>query len=428
MAATITILIDSKLSGGAIGQVNKDLTEMDKTARASGGGFTVLGGAAAAALGGVVVQAAQAAAGAVAGFVGDSITAAGGFEAGMNQFAAAAGEGMADAGLATEDFQELFLGLGAKLPVSTLEVQEAAIALVKGGISPATIAAGGLESSLMFATAAGMELAEAAELGVKMLGTFGDANMTAAQQAEFLANAQDVMVRAANASTVNVDMLGDAMLAAGGQARLMGISHEELTIGLGAIVGNFGSAAEAGTSYKNFLTLLQPTTKPAMEAMEELGLYTEETGSAFFDASGAYVGNAAAAELLQNATAGLSAEQQTLAFKTIFGNDAMGAAANYARLGGEGIDAYAEAVGSANGVTASAAATNQGFGFAMENLKGTIESVQIQIGLLLLPTLTSLTTIASTLINAIMGNTAAFAALPGPLQSVVTIAQQVGSV
>src|SRR5688572_32469368 len=106
MAATITILIDSKLSGGALQQVSNDLTEMDKTARGSSGGFSVLAGAAASALGGVVVNAASAAAGAVVGFVSDSIGAASSFESGMNLFSAAAGDSMEAAGLKTEDFSK----------------------------------------------------------------------------------------------------------------------------------------------------------------------------------------------------------------------------------------------------------------------------------------------------------------------------------
>ena len=48
MAAEIRIIVSSQLQGGAIQQINQDLREMDKTARDSSGGFSVLGGAAAA--------------------------------------------------------------------------------------------------------------------------------------------------------------------------------------------------------------------------------------------------------------------------------------------------------------------------------------------------------------------------------------------
>ena len=419
MAATITILIDSKLQGGAIGQVSKDLTDMDKTARGSAGGFSVLAGAAASALGGIVVNAAGAAAGAVVGFVGDSISAASDFEAGMNLFSSAAGDSMAAAGMSTQDFADLFLSLGAKLPVSTAEVQDAAIALVKGGIDPAIIAAGGLEDSLNFAAAAGMGLEEAAELGVKMLAVFAPAGATAAEKTELLANAQNLLVKAAGASTTNVDELGNAMLTAAGQAQAIGLSTEEFTTAMGLLSNTMPSAAEAGTSFKNFLTRLAPSTKAATEKMIELGLATEDGQSLFFDAQGGFIGVAEASDLLKDKLSGLSDEERVRALSTIFGNDASAAAMALAKGGGDAYAAFAEQMAAANGVTEQAAAVNQGFGFAMENLKGTIEGVQIRLGTMLLPTLTQLTQIANTLINAIMGDQAAFDSLPGPIQAVL---------
>jgi hypothetical protein len=445
---------------------------MDRTARSSSGGFSVLAGAAASALGGIVVNAASAAAGAVVGFVGDSIKAAGGFEANMNQFAAAAGDAMAEAGMSTEQFSDLFLDLGAKLPVSTLEVQEAAIALVKGGLDPAIIAAGGLEASLNFAAAAEMDLAAAAELSIKQLSVFGPVMGTAAEQADFMAHAQNLLVQSANASTVGVEDLGNAMLVASGQAQAIGMDIDEFSTAMGFLSKALPSAAEAGTSFKNFLNLLTPSTADAKGAMAELGLMTTSTGklmdylssqgiqplgddldtlgnqftefataqgwtakeinkvwesfgqSTFFDEqTGQFLGTAEAAEQLQNAFAGLSDARRSDLLQTIFGNDASAAAQALINGGSEAYNAFAADMAAANGVTAQAAAVNQGFGFAMENLKGTIEGVQIRLGTMLLPTLTQLTQIANNLINAIMGDAAAFAALPGPLQSVITFVQ-----
>ena len=80
----------------------------------------------------------------------------------MNEFAAAAGGSLDQAGLSVGQFQDLFLQLGAELPVSTTEVQQAAIALVKGGIDPAILASGGLRDTLLFASAAAIWLEDAA--------------------------------------------------------------------------------------------------------------------------------------------------------------------------------------------------------------------------------------------------------------------------
>ena len=422
MAAVIKIEINSSSTGGGLRDAAADIERLDGAARnasGKGGGVGMMGAAVAGALGGVAVAAAGAAASAIAGTVSESVSLAGQFEGGMNQFAAAAGGSLEAAGMNVQQFQDLFLDLGAKLPVSTMEVQQAAIALVKGGIDPAVIAAGGLESSLNFAAAAGMGLEDAANLSVKMLGTFTSITDTAAEKTAFMAESQNLMTKAANASTLDVATLGDAMLAAGGQAKAIGLDYEDFVTTMGLISPSFGSAAEAGTSFKNFLVRLQPTTGPATKAMQELGLYTEETGSVFFDAEGKFVGVETAAELLQNSLSGLSDAQRVMALQTIFGNDAMGAAAALADGGSEAYRAFAEQMGMANGVMAQAEAVNQGFDFAMENLSGTIESLQIRLGTALMPMLTMLVETTNNVINALTGSKDAFDQLPGPIQAIV---------
>lgn len=325
--------------------------------------------------------------GAIIDFVGDSIGAAGDFESGMNLFTAAAGD-MGQAEVA--EFKDLFLSLGKELPVSTKEVQEAAIALVRGGIDPAVVEAGALRDSLLFAAAAGMDLEKAAELTVKQLGTFVPVGASVEEQTRFMAESQELLVKAANASTLNVDALGDAMLQAGGQARTAGLDYDDFVTTMGLISPAFGSASEAGTSFKNFLARLQPTTGPATQAMAELGLLTEQGTSAFYDAEGAFIGMEQASELLQNATSGLTDQQKSLYLQTIFGNDAMGAASALAAGGAEAYQAFAGKMAEANGISEQAAATQQGFNFQLENLSGSLEALQITLGTAVLPLLSSL--------------------------------------
>lgn len=369
-------------------------------------------------------------------FAGDSIKLAGDFEAGMNRFAVAAGKDLDPKGL--EDFRDLFLDIGKRLPVSTMEVQEAAETLVKGGIEPEVIALGGLEDSIQFATAAGMDLNAAAELSIKTMGVFTDITDTAKEKTDFLAKSQNLLVKAAGASTLNVDNLGAATLVAAGQAGAAGVDYEDFVTTLGLISPAFNSAAEAGTSYKNFLVRLIPTTKPAIAMMDQLGLssfkskdaieelskqgidasnfdteqiiqslydvaeqtgLTEKetqkyiqtfTGSKFYDINGAFVGNAKTAELLKNATKDLTAEERVHAFQTIFGNDAMGSAIALAKNGADGYQAFADKMANASGVQETAAGKQKGFNVALDNFNGSVEALQITLGTLLLPILTDL--------------------------------------
>lgn len=413
------------------------MQSLGQSATATGGQFNAMREIAVGALrdiGGKLVDVAGQTASMIAGFATDSVSTAGDFEAGMFQFEAAAGGALQAAGLSVEDFKQQFLAIGKELPVSTTEVQQAAITLIKGGLDPAVVAAGALTDSLLFAAAAEMDLASGAELGIKMLGTFGPTMGTAAEQTAFLANAQDLMVKAAGASTLDVAKLGDAMLAAGGQASAAGVDYQDFVTTMGLISPSFGSAAEAGTSYKNMLVRLQPSTKPAIAAMEELGLFTKEAGSAFFDATGTFVGNQQAAELLQNALSGLSDAERLSALQTIFGNDAMGAAVALANAGGEGYAAFAASMQQANGVQAQAAMTQQGYNIALDGMKGSFEALQITLGSALLPLLTDLFNnvlspgidVLSTLTSAVIGDTAAFNELSPALQTVATTLGLVG--
>jgi TP901 family phage tail tape measure protein len=323
-------------------------------------------------------------------FAGDSIGVAGDFEAGMNRFGAAAGDALEEAEIPLEDFRDLFMDIGKELPVSTAEVQDAAIALVKGGLDPAILAAGGLKDAIQFAAAAELDLAFAAELGVKQLGVWVSATASAEEQTRFLAMSQDLLVKAAGASTLNVDNLAAAMNVAGGQAKALDLDYRDFVTGITLISPAFNSAQEAGTGFKNFLARIQPSTNPAKDAMFELGLWTKETGSAFFDASGEYVGNAQAAELLKQATAGLTDAKKAELLQTIFGNDAMGAAVALASSGAEGYTILAEKIDQASGVSATAAAKQEGYNNALSNAQGSIEVLQLTIGGYLIPTLTTL--------------------------------------
>jgi phage-related protein len=438
MAAVIKIQVETT---GGLDAVKRDLDDLGGRAKGAGGGFNALQEMAVGALrhiGTIGVDLALQGLQKLGGFIGDSISVAGDFQAKMNEVGAALGKGFEPGTEGLNEFKDLFISLGKELPVSTAEVQDAALALVKGGLDPAVIKAGALEDSLKFAAAAGMELADAAELTIKQLGTFVPLGASVEEQTKFMAEAQDLLVKAAGASTLNVDKLGDAMLQAGGAAKATGVDYKDFVTTMGLISPSFGSAAEAGTQFKNFVSLLVPTTKNATEQMDKLGLMTtsttkimkflqergiqplgtdldtlgnqftelmvaqgqtaEETGkiwdtfsqSRFFDMDGKFIGMRDSAELLKNAFVGLSDAERTEAMKAIFGNDAKAAAIALMDAGAAGYDAFAQKMEAANGVQAQAAATQQGFNFQLENMKGSLEALQITIGTALLPVLSDL--------------------------------------
>lgn len=318
-------------------------------------------------------------------FVGGAITAAGDYEGALNRFKAVSGGALTQAGISVDTFSAKFLQLGADTQYSALQAADAANELAKGGVPVREILGSAAEATLNLASAAEMELAPAAAIVAKQLGVWGKDGINATQVV-------DALSQAANASTVDVDELALGMANAGGSARVAGVSFQETVQTLGILAPGFSSAADAGTSFKTFLSRLPGTTAASVDKMTELGLYTRETGSAFYDASGNFVGMEKAADLLQGATANLSEEQKTLAFNTIFGSDAIRTAAMLAEGGSKQFDTFAKSMDGVGSAADQAKQRNQGFNFAMETLKGSVETVAIVFGQKILPALTGFIT------------------------------------
>lgn len=352
---------------------------------------------------------------AFAGFLASSVSVAADFEASMNRFSAITGDALDEAGLKIEDFSKLFLKLGADTQYSAQQAADAGIELAKGGIDVATISAGGLEAALNLAAAGELELAEAANITAKQYGVWVNAAASAEEKAAFLAEAADLLAQAANASTVNVDDLALGLANAGGVAKTAGLSFQETITTMALIAPAFSSAADAGTSFKTFLSRLIPTTTPAILAMEELGLWTEEAGSAFYDAQGNFVGMEKASQLLFEATKDLSEEQRVLAFTTIFGSDAVRAAAKIAEQGAVGFNTMGESMENAGTAAEQAKKRNQGFKFAMDQLLGSIETLQIVLGSALLPVLTEVIGLFTGGVNSVMEFFQGIAAAEDPM-------------
>jgi TP901 family phage tail tape measure protein len=378
-------------------------------------------------VGEAVVEMAAAGAKAIGSFVSDSISQAGDFESGMLRFASISGLKAGSAQL--KDFSALFLKLGADTQFSAAQAEEAAINLAKGGLTPAQIAGGALADTLTLASAGELDLAQAAEITAKALGVWADQGVTSAQVANLLAEA-------ANASTVDVDELAQGLYNSQGIAKLAGASFQDLTTALGLVAPGFASAADAGTSMKVFLSSLQPATKPARKAFEELNLLAKDGSSAFYDAQGNFVGFAKAADLLKTSLQGMTKAQQEATLKTIFGQDGIRVAAILAEKGAAGFEEFAASMAATGSAADQAAAKNQGFNFALEALSGSIDTLKIVLGSALLPLLTSfLNDYITPGVNALMtfsgavtGNADAFNSLSPPLQAVATTLQYLGQV
>lgn len=463
---------------GASGEIQNVATELSRIEEPANLMATVVSGAMER-IGGAVVEFVMANLQKVGQFLKEAPQAAEGFQSAMFRFFAVADEGARNM---KPEMEDLILMLGKELPVSTRDVAEAATELAKGGLTAATLKAGALRDSINFANAANLGLAEAGTIVVKQLGTFVKAGASAEEQAKFMAQSMDLMVKAANTSSVDVDELARGLLSSGGTAKAVGLDYEQFVGTMGALSPAFQSSSEAGTSFKNFLLRLQPQSDKAYEQMSKLGLVSTDatkilkfmqnegikplgtdinvlTGQVaeylssvkgmkgsdiekmfktdfnkneFYDANGNLKSMTEISGLLQKSLAGLSNEQRSQALSTIFGNDAMNAAVRLADLGAEGFAGFMEQMKKANGVAGMYNDVMQGAEMAGTNLEGSLEALQLAIGRNFLPYTEKLYNFGNDIVTvflnmalAAQGNTKSMSELSAPMQEIVKYITQI---
>ena len=292
----------------------------------------------------------------LAGF-GLAISKAATFEQQISKIGAVSG--------ATEDQLEKVrkkaLQLGADTVFSAGDAANAIEELVKAGLTVEDALNGAADATVALAAAGEIDLPQAATIAANAMNQFNLA-------AQDLPHVADLIAGAANASAIDVSDFGLSMQQAGATANLVGLSFDDLTLGIAAL-GNAGiRGSDAGTSLKTFLANLQPVTEKQITLFKELGLVTEDGANKFFDASGKIKSLRDIAGELSTALAGQTEQQKALTLETLFGSDAIRAAAIITNTGAEGFDNLQVAIGKVKATDVAAK--------KMDNLKGSIEQLK----------------------------------------------------
>lgn len=329
-------------------------------------------------VGGLLLDAGQAA----GAFLGDSVMKAADLEAQMSGVAAVLG-------VNKDELQELKdlvvdLGIDPTLTVSATEAAGAIEMLAQNGLSMEQIMDGAARATIFLSNATGGDF-------VLSAGLMTDAATIFNIEGERMMDVVDGVAGVANASKFGIEDYALALANGGAVAANAGVEFEDFNAVIAGIAPQFSSGQTAGTAFKNFLLRLVPNTDAAAEAMGDLGLITEDGSNAFFDAEGNLRSMSEVTGILESALAGLSEEQRLNYLRTIFGNDAMGAAIGLAELGQEEFDALAASLAEVDSGEAAATRVDN-FAGKLDILKGVVEAVQLKIGGFFLPVLTALAT------------------------------------
>lgn len=327
---------------------------------------------------------------------GAAVSVAANFDDAMSQVQGALGDAAGD----MDGLRQLALQLGSDTVFSATEAAQAMVELAKGGLTEADIKGGALAASMDLAAAGQLNLADAAETTVQMMGSFG----LGAADATRIANA---LAGAANASSADVSDLTQAMSQCSAQASLAGWSLEDTAAALALFADHGVKGSDAGTSLKTMLQRLSAPTDQAADAMEAYGLEVRDSNGKMKDITGI-------ADELTGKLGTLSDAERDAALQTIFGSDASRAAAILMQSGSEGLQKYIAATNDATAAETMANAQKGELSWALENMGGAIESASIAFGSALAP--------AITVVAGVIGNVAeAFASLPSGAQTAIAV-------
>ena len=268
------------------------------------------------------------------------------------------------------------LKIGADTSKSASEAVAAMGELVKAGMSVETVIGGAARATVQLAEATGIDMVEAATLTSNAMNTFKSEGLDAA-------TAASIFAKAANASAIDVSDLGQSLSAVGAVWSTSGQNMQDFATAVGILGNNAIRGSDAGTSLKAMLAGLTPNSKEAAAAMQQLGINA-------FNADGSFksfrdiVGN------LQQAFGPLNEQQRATFGELIFGSDAVRSLNVLLKEGVSGWDAFQESMAQAPSLADQSAQRMNTLNGQIEMLKGSLETIAIEVGSLFLPALTQL--------------------------------------
>lgn len=366
--------------------------------------------------------------GAIGGGLALAVNAAASFEQRMSAVAAVSGASADE----LDQLRKKALQLGKDTAFSAGESASAMEELVKAGLTVQEVLNGAADATVNLAAAGEVDMTTAATIASNAMNQFNI-------EAENMEHVVDLIAGAANASAIDVTDFGQSLAQVGAVAKVIGVSFDDTATAI-ALLGNAGiKGSDAGTSLKTMLGNLQPATKKQALEMERLGLVTKDGTNKFFTATGELkslskvsgllnknlgfnknivkeVNKEIAAgksprEAMADAAEKMGKASQYAALETLFGSDAIRAAAIMASEGEKGFNDVAASMSKVKAADVAAKRLDN-FRGSLEAMKGSLETVAIQIGTPLLGGMRKVVDAISSVIDM-------FIALPGPVQEAV---------
>lgn len=304
----------------------------------------------------------------------DPIKAAGNFEQSLNVLQAASNATNAD--MKKVSATAVRLGNDVKLPgVSAADAADSMLLLAKAGfdVNESMDAAKG---TLLLATAAEIDAGLAAKTVTQNIQAFG-------LQASDTNTIVDNMAGFVNATGTEFTQFADSLSYVAAPANTVGQSFKETAAQLAILSQNGIEGSMAGTGLRQILMQLGTEGSKASKAFAEMGIQTQT-------ADGKFVGMRAIIEKLQPQLREMTSSQRLKLFKEAFGQTAANQANKLLGTLPSKYDEVSKSIGRQGQAAKLAAAQTKGFNGMVDALKSSLETLQLRIGMAVLPKITQL--------------------------------------
>lgn len=291
------------------------------------------------------------------------------FEQAMSKVKAISGATAKDMELLNEKAIEM----GAKTKFSAKESADAFTYMAMAGWDTKAML-DGIDGIMNLAAADGLDLATTSDIVTDAITAFG---LAAKDSAHFA----DVLAVASSSSNTNVQMLGESFKYVAPVAGALGYSVEDTAVALGLMANSGIKASQAGTSLRAALTRMVKPTENAAMWMKDLGIE-------IVNSDGSMKSLDEVMNILRKTMGGLTQEQQTQAAATMFGQEAMSGMLAIINSSDSDFEKLKNSIYNADGAAQNMAETMMdNTAGAIEQMMGSLETLAIQIGNILTPTI-----------------------------------------
>lgn len=266
------------------------------------------------------------------------------------------------------------LKLGADTQFSASQAAEAMTYMAQQGFKVNEII-GATPGIMDLAAAGAIDLATAADIGGNILKGFG-------LQAKDMARVNDILANTFTSSNTTLINLGESLKYVAPIAQSTGAQIQELAAMTG-LLGNVGiSGSQAGTTLRAAYLKLASPAKEAMQAMQALGVQTT-------DANGNLRSMSDVLTDMDKAMKGMGSGLKLDVLATVFGQEAASGMTELMKQAGSGkLQEYTQSLLKSGTATEVANRQMNTFSGSVEQLMGSLETLAIGIGNVLIPALT----------------------------------------